>query len=259
MEEALAGRRVIHPDLGDNICFKREHDTGGVDAAFANADVVVEETYEFGRHTGVDARAALHPRRLQRRRARAHRLSLDAGAAHDAGHLLAAPRHPRRQRARDREGRGRLLRHQGARLRRRDGDRRAVGHAAPAGQVHRRPAGIVRDRHPRARAQGDGAARVHESGRDPRVRARRPDRDRPLLGLPAHQRHRGQPGGEPDRRPLQAPAVPREAERRVHQQERDLPVPRGRPPDRGRADRGHRRSRRRRSSAWTRRSSAART
>jgi len=53
MEEALAGRRLVHPDLGDNICFKREHDTGGVDAAFAKADLVVEETCEFGRHTGV--------------------------------------------------------------------------------------------------------------------------------------------------------------------------------------------------------------
>jgi len=53
MEEALAGKRVIHPDLGDNICFKRELDTGGVDEAFAKADVVVEETYHFGRHTGV--------------------------------------------------------------------------------------------------------------------------------------------------------------------------------------------------------------
>ena len=52
MDEALAGRNVIHPDLGDNICFKREHDTGGVDEAFANA-VVVEETFHFGRHTGV--------------------------------------------------------------------------------------------------------------------------------------------------------------------------------------------------------------
>src|SRR5919202_1209707 len=53
MEESLAGRRVIHPELGDNICFKRELDTGGVDDAFANADVVVEETFHFGRHTGV--------------------------------------------------------------------------------------------------------------------------------------------------------------------------------------------------------------
>src|SRR5205807_1426645 len=53
MDEALAGKSVIHPELGDNICFKREHDTGGVDDAFARADVVVEETFRFGRHTGV--------------------------------------------------------------------------------------------------------------------------------------------------------------------------------------------------------------
>jgi carbon-monoxide dehydrogenase large subunit len=53
MEQSLAGERVIHPELGDNICFKREHDTGGVDEAFARADVVVEETFHFGRHTGV--------------------------------------------------------------------------------------------------------------------------------------------------------------------------------------------------------------
>src|SRR4051794_36775020 len=53
MDEALAGKNVIHPDLGDNICFKREHDTGGVDDIFASADVVVEETFHFGRHTGV--------------------------------------------------------------------------------------------------------------------------------------------------------------------------------------------------------------
>ena len=53
MEDALAGKHVIHPDLGDNICFKRELDTGGVDEAFAKADIVVEETYHFSRHTGV--------------------------------------------------------------------------------------------------------------------------------------------------------------------------------------------------------------
>jgi carbon-monoxide dehydrogenase large subunit len=61
MEDALAGRYVIHPDLGDNICFSRDLDTGEVDAAFAKADVVVEESYEFGRHTGVtlESRAIL--------------------------------------------------------------------------------------------------------------------------------------------------------------------------------------------------------
>jgi carbon-monoxide dehydrogenase large subunit len=53
MEEALEGRTVIHPQFEDNICFKREHDTGGVEEAFAKADVVVEETFHFGRHTGV--------------------------------------------------------------------------------------------------------------------------------------------------------------------------------------------------------------
>jgi carbon-monoxide dehydrogenase large subunit len=53
MEDALSNRYVIHPDLGDNICFKRELDTGGVDDAFAKADLVVEETFGFARHTGV--------------------------------------------------------------------------------------------------------------------------------------------------------------------------------------------------------------
>jgi carbon-monoxide dehydrogenase large subunit len=53
MEAALRGDVVVHEDLKDNICFHRELDTGGVDEAFASADVVVEETYHFGRHTGV--------------------------------------------------------------------------------------------------------------------------------------------------------------------------------------------------------------
>ena len=53
MHEALEGKHVIHPELGDNICFRRELDNGEVDAAFARADLVVEEEYGFGRHTGV--------------------------------------------------------------------------------------------------------------------------------------------------------------------------------------------------------------
>ena len=53
MEAALRGDVVIHEELKDNVCFKREFDTGGVDEAFAQADVVVEETFHFGRHTGV--------------------------------------------------------------------------------------------------------------------------------------------------------------------------------------------------------------
>ena len=54
MKTALdASTPVIHPELGDNLCFTRSLDTGGVDEAFARADVVAEATFDFGRHTGV--------------------------------------------------------------------------------------------------------------------------------------------------------------------------------------------------------------
>ncbi|WP_408594743.1 xanthine dehydrogenase family protein molybdopterin-binding subunit [Limnohabitans sp.] len=54
METALdPSTPVIHPELGDNLCFTRSLDTGGVDEAFAQADQVVNTTFEFGRHTGV--------------------------------------------------------------------------------------------------------------------------------------------------------------------------------------------------------------
>jgi aerobic carbon-monoxide dehydrogenase large subunit len=54
MEVALSPNTPpIHAELGDNLCFHRELDTGGVDEAFARADVIVEETFHFGRHTGV--------------------------------------------------------------------------------------------------------------------------------------------------------------------------------------------------------------
>jgi aerobic carbon-monoxide dehydrogenase large subunit len=50
---------VIHPELGDNLAFERRLGAGEVDKAFAEADEVVEETFRFGRHTGVclEARA----------------------------------------------------------------------------------------------------------------------------------------------------------------------------------------------------------
>ena len=53
MEDSLKNTSTIHPELGDNICFRRELDTGGVDEIFAKAEVVVEDTFHFGRHTGV--------------------------------------------------------------------------------------------------------------------------------------------------------------------------------------------------------------
>ena len=53
LADALKGDYVIHPELGDNICFERELKTDGFDEAFASAHVVVEKTFKFARHTGV--------------------------------------------------------------------------------------------------------------------------------------------------------------------------------------------------------------
>jgi carbon-monoxide dehydrogenase large subunit len=44
---------VLHPELGDNLAFRKTIDTGSVEAAFAAADLVIEETFDFGRHTAV--------------------------------------------------------------------------------------------------------------------------------------------------------------------------------------------------------------
>jgi aerobic carbon-monoxide dehydrogenase large subunit len=53
MKAALRGDVVIHPELGDNICFTRSLETEGFAQAWAQAEVVVKKTYDFGRHTGV--------------------------------------------------------------------------------------------------------------------------------------------------------------------------------------------------------------
>ncbi|HER20438.1 MAG TPA: xanthine dehydrogenase family protein molybdopterin-binding subunit, partial [Chromatiales bacterium] len=61
METALdPATPVIHPKLGDNLAFERRIEAGDVDAAFAEADVVVEETLHYPRHTGV----TLEPRAI---------------------------------------------------------------------------------------------------------------------------------------------------------------------------------------------------
>lgn len=61
MEAALdPATPAIHAELGDNLAFERVLDVGDVDAAFRDAAVVVEETFQFGRHTGV----CLEPRAI---------------------------------------------------------------------------------------------------------------------------------------------------------------------------------------------------
>ncbi len=54
------GTPAIHPDLGDNLAFRKVIDTGNVDEVFAKADLVIEDTFDFGRHTAV----SLEPRGL---------------------------------------------------------------------------------------------------------------------------------------------------------------------------------------------------
>ncbi len=60
-ETALAaGAPVLHPELGDNLAFEKSIDTGAVDAAFSSADLIIDETFDFARHTAV----SLEPRVL---------------------------------------------------------------------------------------------------------------------------------------------------------------------------------------------------
>ncbi|WP_029032021.1 xanthine dehydrogenase family protein molybdopterin-binding subunit [Salinarimonas rosea] len=51
---------VIHPDLGDNLAFRRLHDEGDVEGAFAGAHAVVSARFRTARHTGV----TLEPRSI---------------------------------------------------------------------------------------------------------------------------------------------------------------------------------------------------
>jgi CO/xanthine dehydrogenase Mo-binding subunit len=60
-ERALdPGEPVIHKEFGNNLCFQKTVDTGGVDAAMKSAHLVAEDTIHFGRHTGV----TLEPRAI---------------------------------------------------------------------------------------------------------------------------------------------------------------------------------------------------
>lgn len=54
MEQALdPSSPVIHPELGDNLCFTRTVDTGNFDEVTKSAHKIVERTFRFPRHTGV--------------------------------------------------------------------------------------------------------------------------------------------------------------------------------------------------------------
>lgn len=54
------GAPILHPTLGDNLCYARRLDSEDVDEAFARADHVIEVTFETARHTPV----SLEPRSI---------------------------------------------------------------------------------------------------------------------------------------------------------------------------------------------------
>jgi carbon-monoxide dehydrogenase large subunit len=61
MESALEKTTLpIHDELGDNLAFNLEIEGGDIEKAFADADVIVEDTFKFGRHTVV----SIEPRTL---------------------------------------------------------------------------------------------------------------------------------------------------------------------------------------------------
>ena len=208
METALdPATPLIHPELGDNLCFTRSLDTGGVDEAFARADVVVEATFDFGRHTGV----TLEPRvRSSPTRTRpSSTLTVyhsHPGPAHDAG-PVRAPVRPAGSRTsasicKDVGGSFGIKVHvypdEFATV-------GAVDHAGPAGEVRGRPA---------RESSSATSTRATTASR----RASRCDEDGEILGFdiddltgigpysvyPRTSAHRGQPGGQPGRRAVQA-------------------------------------------------------
>ena len=54
VDQALAaGAPLVHPELGTNVAWRLDIDTGEVDAVFAGADRIVERRFQVGRQTGV--------------------------------------------------------------------------------------------------------------------------------------------------------------------------------------------------------------
>ena len=208
---SMPGTPPIHAELGDNLAFRKTIDTGDVEAAFAKADLVIEDTFEFGRHTAVslESRAVL--------------------AAYDKGtgkltittssqcphmiqrvfaHTLGVPDHMVQIIAPDVGGSFGLKIHT-------YGDELATAAAAiqlgrPVKFIADRLESFVSDIHARENFVKARIA-VEQVGRDPGLRRRRAVGCRRLLAVSAHQRARGHAGAQHHGRALPAQALPRRA------------------------------------------------
>src|SRR4029077_1566562 len=187
---------VIHPELADNLTFERSLVGGDPDNGFAEADAIAEATFVFGRHTGVTT----EPRAIVADwNPGEQRLTVYQGtqAPHMMQNLFAKhlglEEHQVRVLTKDVGGSFGIKVHVYA-------DEMAT---AALAKLLRRPIKFVADR------LESFVADIH--ARDHRVKARigvkrdgaitafeiDADRHRPLLGLSAHQRHRGEPGRQP--------------------------------------------------------------
>ena len=148
---ALDARHArLHAELGDNLAFRKTIDTGAVDAAFAKADLVIEDTFEFGRHTAV----SLEPRALLAAYDKGTgklTITTSSQCPHMIQHVFA--RHAGRARtqcADHRARRRRLVRPQDPHLRRRVGDRgRGIQLGRPVKFIADRLESFVSDIHAR--------------------------------------------------------------------------------------------------------------
>ena len=236
---------VIHPELGDNLTFERTLTAGDPDTAFAEADAVAEATFVFGRHTGVtnEPRAIVadwnpgDERLTVYHGTQAPHMTQDIFAKH-----LALELHQVRVVTKDVGGSFGIKVHIYA-------DEMAT---VALSKLLKRPVKFVADRlesfvtdiharDHRVKARIAVKRRPHY-----RVRDRRSHRYRALFGLSAHQRHRGQSGGEPGRRPLRLRELSGSCPCRLSEQERHVPIPRGRP---SHCDPRHRKPHRARGSA----------
>ena len=231
---------VIHESLGDNLAWRRNADFGDIEAAYAEADHIVEETYVFARHTGVcvEPRAILadwNPGEGQ--------LTVwhNNQCPHMVQNILATHFHLDEHRvrviARDVGGSFGIKVHTYA------DEIATVGLSI----LLKRPVKFVADRlesflsdiharDQRVRGQGRRQGRRHHS----QLRDRRAQRNRSLFHVSAHERYRGEPDREPDGRPLCVRPLPGAGDRRLPEQEHDVPVPRGRTSGQMRGDRGAR-------------------
>ena len=246
------GTLVIHPDLGDNLTFERKLDAGDPDKGFAEADAVVEATFVFGRHTGVcnEPRAVVADWNPGEQRLTVYHATQ---APHMMQNLfakhLALEEHQVRVITKDVGGSFGIKVHTYA-------DEMAT---VALSKLLKRPVKFVADR------LESFVTDIH--ARDHRVKAKVGVKQDgtitaweidDLTGIGPYSVYPRTSGIEANQivnltgGPYTCPNYRARRPRRVPEQERDVPVPRGRPPDRDRRDRRAGRARGRQASAWTR-------